>query len=452
MPKHSAIILAAGKGSRMCSSKPKVLHELAGKSLLGRVISTAHSTCDDLVVVYGKESESICSLFSNTSCTFAFQKEQLGTGHAVKSGLPSAQGDFIIILYGDVPLIEKETINEIKQKLESVDLVFLTAVVDNPTGYGRILRNFAGNLMEIVEERDANEKQREINEVNTGVLAVRKSLLAKWLDKLNVGNTQNEYYLTDILALAVADNAKTDSVECKDISEVAGVNDLIQLAALERVFQRREAKKQCLKGVSIKDIDRVDFRGDILIGRDTQVDINVVFSGKVSIGSNCFIGAGSVISDTTIGNDVVIKPFSIVESSVIRDNTFVGPFARIRPETELGEGVHIGNFVEIKKSTVKKGTKINHLTYIGDASIGQSVNIGAGVITCNYDGVNKHKTTIEDGVFVGSGSQIVAPVTIGENATVGAGSVIVKTVPADKLSLSRSQQRTITEWSKPEKT
>ena len=445
------VILAAGQGTRMRSDLPKVLHCLGGKPLLQHVYELAIGLSPQtLTIVYGHGGDRVKNLFPNWQARWVEQAQQLGTGHAVQQALPYLNDGLVLILYGDVPLLRPQTLeNLLDVSQEGVGL--LTVQLDNPTGYGRIIRDRQGRVVRIVEEKDANEQERKIREVNTGILSVPARSLRSWLDRLDNDNAQGEFYLTDIIAMAVEDGMDVRTTKAEP-DEVAGINDKRQLAQLERVFQQRQADALMAQGVTLRDPTRIDVRGDIqVIGKDVEIDVNVILEGNVQLGSRVKIGPGVVIRDAEIGDDVEILAYSVIDDVRIGTGCRIGPFARLRPQTELGEDVHIGNFVEIKKSMVGQGSKINHLSYIGDSEIGSRVNIGAGTITCNYDGVNKFKTIIEDEAFIGSDTQLVAPVKVGSGATIGAGSTITRDAPAGRLTLSRGKQVTIEGWQRPQK-
>ena len=446
-----AIILAAGKGTRMNSSKPKVLQTLSDNTLLGHVLVQAKAISQKVHVVYGFGGDQVKQTINDDSINWVEQVEQLGTGHAVAQAMPHIEDDSIsLILYGDVPLIQPQTLGQLINAAQDSGIALLSVILNNPTGYGRIIRH--NNIIQaIVEQKDANAGQLEICEVNTGIMAVNTQLLKKYLAALNSDNAQGELYLTDIIESAVNDKKIVESIITTDEFEVAGVNDKVQLAELERVFQKNQAVSFMQQGLTLKDPARFDCRGTLNFGQDCEIDVNVVIEGDVSLGNNTTIAANCSVKNTKIGNNVVILPNSVIEDALIGNGASIGPFARIRPEANIGENAKIGNFVEVKKSTIGKGSKVSHLSYVGDTTIGSEVNIGAGVITCNYDGVNKHQTTIEDGAFVGSDTQLIAPVTIGKNATIGAGSTITKDVPDNQLSLSRSKQTTLKNWQRPTK-
>jgi bifunctional UDP-N-acetylglucosamine pyrophosphorylase/glucosamine-1-phosphate N-acetyltransferase len=446
-----AIILAAGKGTRMNSSKPKVLQTLSDNTLLGHVLVQAKAISQKVHVVYGFGGDQVKQTINDDSINWVEQVEQLGTGHAVAQAMPHIEDDSIsLVLYGDVPLIQPQTLEQLINAAQDSGIALLSVILNNPTGYGRIIRH--NNIIQaIVEQKDANTGQLEICEVNTGIMAVNTQLLKKYLAALNSDNAQGELYLTDIIESAVNDKKIVESIITTDEFEVAGVNDKVQLAELERVFQKNQAVNFMQQGLTLKDPARFDCRGTLNFGQDCGIDVNVVIEGDVSLGNNTTIAANCSVKNTKIGNNVVILPNSVIEDALIGNGASIGPFARIRPEANIGENAKIGNFVEVKKSTIGKGSKVSHLSYVGDATIGSEVNIGAGVITCNYDGVNKHQTTIEDGAFVGSDTQLIAPVTIGKNSTIGAGSTITKDVPDNQLSLSRSKQITLKNWQRPTK-
>jgi len=451
--KLGVLILAAGEGTRMRSKLPKVLHELAGKPLLSHVIDTARDfSPDEITVVYGHGGDRVRELLDADDLDWCEQTQRLGTGHAVMQALPYLQRvERVVILYGDVPLITDQTLRSMLQGLESTDLVLLTERLDDPTGYGRIVRDTTGRIVAIVEQKDANEVQREIDEINTGIMAVERSRLEQWLGRINNDNAQGEYYLTDIIALAVQDGVEIEAVNPRSEEEVMGVNDRRQLAYLERHVQRQRAEALMLSGVTLADPARLDIRGELQAGRDVFIDCNAIFEGRVELADGVQVGANALIKNSVIKEGVEILANSVIEDAVIGAGSRIGPFARIRPETELADHVHIGNFVEIKKSKVATGSKINHLSYVGDSLVGSGVNIGAGTITCNYDGANKHQTVIGDNAFIGSDSQLVAPVTVGAGATIGAGSTITRNTPPDKLTLSRSKQISVDDWQRPVK-
>lgn len=445
------IILAAGKGTRMKSHRPKVLQTLAGKALVRHVLDTCQSIdSDGTVLIYGFGGEMVKADLADYALVFTEQAEQLGTGHAVKMALPHLPADGkSLILYGDVPLIQANTLTKLVEA-NTDGISMLTLNVANPFGLGRIIRE-DGQVIAIVEQKDATDAQKDITEINSGIYCVDNALLHRYLPLLTNDNAQSEYYLTDIVKLAVADGITIATISPEYEFEIEGVNDRIQLAALERIYQAHQIHALQLGGVQFADPSRVDIRGTLTAGSDVFIDVNTVFVGDVSLSDGVQIDAGNVISNTTIGTATHIKPNCVIDDSIIGANVSIGPFAHLRPKTTLADQVKIGNFVEVKKTQVGVGSKINHLSYVGDATLGAGVNIGAGVITCNYDGVNKFNTFIGDCAFVGSNSSLVAPVNIGKGATIGAGSVITKDAPDDKLSLGRARQATIAHWIRPVK-
>jgi len=452
--KITTIILAAGKGTRMRSELPKVLHKIANKPLLKHVYDMSSQLENNSIkIVVGHEAALVTDTLKELDTSWVEQKQQLGTGHAVQQVSDQiADSDMVLILYGDVPLLKLSTVKQLLENVNDRSLALLTVNLENPTGYGRIVRDSAGKVTKIVEQKDASASERLINEGNTGILAVQGGKLKQWLNQLGNNNAQGEYYLTDVIEMAVADgiNIITSQPETED--EVLGVNNRLQLSHLERVYQQQQANELMEQGVTLIDPSRFDLRGSIdRLGQDIEIDINVILEGKNSIGNNVRIGANTQIKNATIGDNVEILANCVIEDAIIGNNSRIGPFARLRPESVLANDVHIGNFVEIKKSTVAQGSKVNHLSYIGDSTIGSKVNIGAGTITCNYDGVNKFRTIIEDGAFIGSDTQLVAPVTVGKNATIGAGSTITRDCPENQLTLSRVKQLSISGWQRPVK-
>ncbi len=445
------IILAAGQGTRMRSALPKVLHPLAGKPLLGHVLDTAQQLEPTGVhVVYGHGGKQVIDALEDQPVHWAEQAEQLGTGHAVAAALPEvAEEATALILYGDVPLIGRDTLRRLVDAVAGEHLVLLTAVLDDPHGYGRIIRDHEGRVQRIVEQKDASAEERAVHEINTGMMAMPAARLKDWLGRIDNDNAQGEYYLTDIIAIARSDGVAVEAVVDDDLEEILGVNDRAQLAALERIYQRRRAQELMHAGTTLTDPGRFDLRGTLSVGRDVSIDVNVVIEGEVSLGDNVTIGANCVLRDAVIGEGTTVEPMTLIEQAQIGPRCQIGPFARIRPGTEMAEKAKVGNFVEVKKSRIGAGSKVNHLSYIGDTTMGSGVNIGAGTITCNYDGANKHQTVIGDGVFIGSDTQLVAPVEVADGATVGAGSTITKDAPADELTLSRSKQLTIKGWKRP---
>ncbi len=451
-PLH-VVILAAGQGSRMKSALPKVLHPIAGRPMLHHVIATAKQLgAEKIHTVIGHGAEKVRETTDEASVNWVTQSEQLGTGHAVAQALPDLPDDArVLVLYGDVPLTRHETLDGLVGTLDDNTLGLLTVTMDNPQGYGRIVRNADGKVQSIVEQKDASAEQQQIREVNTGILAVSAKHLKNWLPTLSNSNAQGEYYLTDIIAMAVDQGLGVSVSQPENPFEVQVVNNRLQLAELERWFQRQQADRLMTEGATLADPARLDVRGELTIGNDLWIDVNVVFEGKVNLGSNVSIGPGCVIKDTTIADGAEIKANSVIEGAVIGAHAQIGPFARIRPGTELAANTKVGNFVETKKAIVGEGSKINHLSYVGDASLGRNVNVGAGTITCNYDGVNKYQTVLGDGVFVGSNTALVAPVTVAAEATIGAGSTITRDVADHELAVARGRQRNISGWEKPKK-
>ena len=446
------VILAAGQGKRMYSDLPKVLHGLAGKPLLGHVLDTAHALKPAAIhVVYGHGGEQVRAAFPQAGINWVHQAEQKGTGHAVAQAMPKvADQATVLVLYGDVPLIRPQTLQELLSAAGD-GLALLTAELDDPGAYGRILRDPAGRVVRIVESKDASPAESAVREVYTGFLAAPAARLRKWLAGLRNHNVQGEYYLTDIISMAVTEQVPIATRTPRDISEILGVNSKPELAPLERTYQKQQAEKLMQQGVTLRDPARLDVRGELSCGRDVVIDVNVVFEGKVVLQDGVQIGPNNVIRDTTIGAHTQILPSCVIEESVIGSHCRLGPFTRLRPGAEIADNVHLGNFVEIKKSRVGPGSKINHLSYVGDTTVGREVNIGAGTIVCNYDGANKHPTVIGDKAFIGSNTALVAPVTVGEGATIGAGSVITKEAPAGELTLTRVPQVTKPGWKRPVK-
>ena len=452
MTKLSVVILAAGKGTRMYSDLPKVLHKVAGKPMVKHVIDTAKQlNAAQIHLIYGHGADLLKQRLADEPVNWVFQAEQLGTGHAMQQAAPFfADDENILMLYGDAPLITTETLQKLIAAKPENGIALLTVNLENPTGYGRIIRQ-DGNVTAIVEQKDANAEQLKITEVNTGVMVSDGASFKKWLARLDNNNAQGEYYMTDVIGLANQDGFKVLAVQATDMMEVEGANNRLQMAALERYFQRKQAEKLLLAGVSLTDPERFDLRGELEHGKDVEIDINVIIEGNVRLGNRVKIGAGCVLKNVEIADDVEIKPYSVLENAVVGEKAAIGPFSRLRPGAELAAETHVGNFVEIKQAKVGKGSKVNHLTYIGDAEIGRDCNIGAGVITCNYDGANKFKTVIGDNVFVGSDSQLIAPVTIADNVTVAAGATVTDNVEAGELVISRVRQRHIPNWKRPTK-
>jgi bifunctional UDP-N-acetylglucosamine pyrophosphorylase/glucosamine-1-phosphate N-acetyltransferase len=449
----SVVILAAGQGKRMKSDLPKVLQPLAGRPLLGHVLDTARGLeAAATYVVYGHGGEQVPAAFEGREVHWVLQAEQHGTGHAVVQAMPQVPDDhLVLVLYGDVPLVQIDTLARLVASAGPDTVALLSVMLPDPTGYGRIVRDGAGNVVRIVEHKDANAKERAIHESNTGLMCVPAGRLKGWLASLRNDNAQGEYYLTDIVVMAVKSGCRVNAVVAPTQTEVLGVNDKPQLAELEAAYRRQRATDLMLEGVTIVDPARFDARGPVTVGRDVLIDVNVVLEGEVKLGHRVRIGPNVVIRDSEIGDDTVVFPNCVIERAVIGPGCNVGPFARFRPSSTLDAGVHIGNFVEVKNSRIGRGSKANHLTYLGDTTVGEKVNVGAGTITCNYDGANKWRTEIGDGAFIGSGAMLVAPVKIGPGATIGAGSTITKDAPEGKLSLERSRQQTIEHWKRPEK-
>ncbi|MBJ7222275.1 MULTISPECIES: bifunctional UDP-N-acetylglucosamine diphosphorylase/glucosamine-1-phosphate N-acetyltransferase GlmU [unclassified Brenneria] len=448
----SVVILAAGKGTRMYSDLPKVLHPLAGKPMVQHVIDAAMTIgAQHVHLVYGHGGDLLKRELSDPALNWVLQAEQLGTGHAMQQAAPFfADDEDILMLYGDVPLISPTTLRNLLQAKPLGGIGLLTVKLDDPSGYGRIVRE-NGAIVGIVEHKDASDEQRRINEINTGILVAAGKDLKRWLSQLNNDNAQGEYYITDIIAMAAAEGRRVVAVHPDRLSEVEGVNNRLQLSALERVYQHEQAERLLLAGVMLLDPSRFDLRGELLHGRDVTIDANVVVEGQVTLGHRVKIGAGCVIKNSVIGDDCEISPYSVLENATLEAHCTIGPFARLRPGAELAEGAHVGNFVELKKARLGKGSKAGHLSYLGDADIGAGVNIGAGTITCNYDGANKHKTVIGDDVFVGSDTQLIAPVKVASGATIGAGTTVTRDVAENQLVISRVKQQHIDDWRRPVK-
>ncbi|MUJ24607.1 bifunctional UDP-N-acetylglucosamine diphosphorylase/glucosamine-1-phosphate N-acetyltransferase GlmU [Aliivibrio fischeri] len=448
----SAVILAAGKGTRMYSNKPKVLHTLAGKPMAKHVIDTCEGLgAQNIHLVYGHGGDQMKAELGEERVQWVLQAEQLGTGHAVNQAAPEfADDEKVLVLYGDVPLISAETVENLLDAQPTGGIALLTVVLDNPMGYGRIIRR-NGPVIAIVEQKDATEEQKLIKEINTGVMVATGGDLKRWLAALKNENAQGEYYLTDIIAAAHDEGRAVEAVHPVSPIEVEGVNDRAQLARLERAYQTAQAQKLLEQGVMLRDPSRFDLRGTLQCGMDIEIDANVIIEGNVTLGDNVIIGAGCVLKDCEIDDNTVIRPYSVIEGATVGEECTVGPFTRLRPGAELCNDAHVGNFVEVKNVRLGEGSKANHLTYLGDAEIGKRVNVGAGVITCNYDGANKFKTIIGDDVFVGSDSQLIAPVTVANGATVGAGSTVTKDVNENELYISRAKERRIANWQRPTK-
>ena len=448
----NVVILAAGQGKRMYSDLPKVLHPIAGRAMLSHVLDTARELgAKKICVVYGHGGERVPETLAAPDVAWAKQEPQLGTGHALLQALPHLDNDAnTLVLYGDVPLIRRETLAQLIALASAEVLALLTVYLTDPRGYGRIVRE-SGAIQRIVEEKDADDIERAITEVNTGVLVAPTTKLQEWLPELGNLNAQGEYYLTDVVALAVEDGMAVRAVHPHHAWEVQGINSKTQLAELERIHQRNLAEVLLDHGVTLADPARIDVRGALVCGRDVSIDVNCVFEGKVELGDGVAIGPNCVIKDAAVNAGTRIHAFCHIEGAVIGPHSIVGPYARLRPGAELGADVHIGNFVEIKNSTIADHSKANHLSYIGDATVGQRVNIGAGTITCNYDGASKHRTTIEDDVFIGSDTQLVAPVTVGRGATLGAGTTLTSNAPPGQLTVSRAKQISFAGWKRPVK-
>jgi bifunctional UDP-N-acetylglucosamine pyrophosphorylase/glucosamine-1-phosphate N-acetyltransferase len=449
----SIVILAAGQGKRMHSDLPKVLQPLGGATVLEQLMRTV-ATLDarEVRVVYGHGGERVRDTLKHLSVRWVLQAEQLGTGHAVKQALPGiADDDTLLVLYGDVPLVRSATLKKLIAAAGMGRLVVLTARLEDPAGYGRILRDEAGRVTRIVEHKDASPAELELDEVNTGLLACRAAQLRAWLGRIQNKNAQKEYYLTDVIAMAVADGVAVDGIEASEESEVSGINDKQQLAAAETVLRHETATGLMQKGLTLRDPARFDLRGELEFGRDTVIDVNCILEGKVKLGARVKIGPHVVLKDCEIGDDTEVLSHCVLDGAKIGARVRIGPFARIRPGAELADEVHVGNFVEVKNSRLGRGSKANHLAYVGDAKVGERVNISAGVITCNYDGVNKHTTVIEDDAFVGSDTTLIAPVTVGAGAYVAAGSTVSRDAPAGQLTIGRARQESKPDWKRPAK-
>jgi bifunctional UDP-N-acetylglucosamine pyrophosphorylase/glucosamine-1-phosphate N-acetyltransferase len=448
----NVVILAAGMGKRMQSDLPKVLHALGGKPLLSHVVDTARQLSPSrCCVIYGHGGDAVPSRLASDDLHFVLQEPQLGTGHAVMQAVPVLNDDEpTLVLYGDVPLTSISTLKSLAAKAGKDKLAVLTIELDDPSGYGRIVRE-QQRIVRIVEQKDADDNERKIREINTGILVAPTRKLKEWLSRLSNDNAQREYYLTDIIAQAVHDGVSVESSQPSHAWETLGVNSKVQLAQLERIYQNNIANQLLEQGVTLTDPMRLDVRGTLHCGRDVTIDVNCVFEGEVELGDRVQIDANCVIRNTRIDAGTHIKAFTHIEDAIIGSGSQIGPYARLRPGTALADDVHIGNFVEVKNSQFGAHSKANHLAYVGDASVGQRVNIGAGTITCNYDGANKHRTVIEDDAFIGSDTQLVAPVTVGRGATLGAGTTLTKDAPADSLTVSRAKQTSITGWQRPVK-
>jgi bifunctional UDP-N-acetylglucosamine pyrophosphorylase/glucosamine-1-phosphate N-acetyltransferase len=450
----STVILAAGQGKRMHSDTPKVLHRIAGKALLEHVVNTASllNNKESPIVVYGHEGDKVKQALAALNVTWVEQTEQLGTGHALLQALTHIADDHrVLVLYGDVPLIQIDTLKKFIQATPENALGILTAHFPDPTGLGRILRDADGNITSIIEDKDADASQKNIHEINSGIYLVPATLLKRWLPAIKNQNAQKEYYLTDIFGQAASENIPIHSATPSTYEEVLGINDRLQLAKLERFYQNQMAEKFMRQGVTLQDPARFDVRGDTSIGRDTSIDINVIFEGHVTIGAQCTIGPNCVLRNVIVGDRVDIKANSVLDGAEIAEDCTIGPFARLRPGSMLAPRSHVGNFVEIKNSEIGTGSKVNHLSYVGDSEVGKNVNIGAGTITCNYDGMNKHRTVIGDNAFIGSNSALIAPITIGEGATIGAGTTLSRDAAPHQLTVARAPQRSIANWQRPQK-
>lgn len=448
----SVVILAAGKGTRMKSTLPKVLHPIAGKPMVQRIIDTVNQLgATSINLIYGHGGEKLQGALQHNTLNWCLQHEQLGTGHAVQQAVPHLSDDEdVLILVGDAPLIKQSTLEQLLAVKQQADLALLTVHLDDPSGMGRIIRQ-GDQVKAIVEHKDATEQQRQITEINTGMMIMAGKDLKRWLANLNSDNSQGEFYLTDVIEMAAQEGKVIKAAQPNSAVEVEGINNRRQLATIERAFQLEQAEELMMRGVSLLDPQRFDLRGDLVIGQDIVIDVNVVIEGTVSIGSNVRIGPNCILKDCQIDDGAVIEANSILDQATVGADCTVGPFARLRPGAVMHEGAKVGNFVEMKKTILGKGSKASHLTYLGDTVVGIGANIGAGTITCNYDGVNKFKTTIGDGAFIGSNSSLVAPASIGANATVGAGSVITKSIADEELSIARAKQRNIANWQRPSK-
>lgn len=449
----SVVILAAGKGTRMKSSLPKVLHKIAHKPMVEHIINTVQNLgCDSINLVYGHGADQLQNALANYEVNWCLQAEQLGTGHAVMQAVDNIQDkDNVLILVGDAPLISVDTLKKLVDAKQHADLALLTVDLDDPTGMGRIIRDDSANITAIVEHKDASDEQLAIKEINTGMMVMGGADLKKWLSNLSSDNAQNEYYLTDVIAMAASEGKRISSAQPSWHREVEGVNNRMQLASLECAYQLKQAEALMMQGVTLADPHRLDIRGNLTVGSDVYIDINAVIEGDVTLGDKVTIGPNCVLKNCDIGNNVNIEAFSLIEDSMVAQDCNIGPYARLRPGAQLAKGAKVGNFVEIKKANIGEGAKVNHLSYIGDAEVGAQANIGAGTITCNYDGVNKSKTHIGVGAFIGSNSSLVAPVSVADGATVGAGSTITKNVEENHLAIARGKQRNISNWQKPTK-
>ena len=450
----TTVILAAGQGKRMNSDLPKVLQPLGGRSILSHVLATASALGSQSInIVYGHGGDLVRKEFESSTADWTFQAEQLGTGHALKQALPNISKDHqILILFGDVPLITEGSLkNLLKVANQEGGIALLTAELSNPEGYGRVLRNDTNEIIEIVEEKDATSDQKLIKEINTGLMVVPGEAIHDWTKKLSANNQQGEFYLTDIISIAVAEGVPVFGEIIENAEEIIGINDRVQLAQAERILQRRQAQEMMVQGATLADPGRFDLRGSLKVGRDVFIDVGAVFLGDVELGNRVCIGPNAIISDSILGDDCIVQEHCVIEGVKAGTECEIGPFARLRPGTEFDKQVKVGNFVEVKASTVGVGSKMNHLSYLGDTHIGENTNIGAGAITCNYDGALKHRTIIGNNVFVGSGAMLVAPLEIADGATIGAGSTITKNIPEKTLAVARSQQSIIKGWKRPRK-
>lgn len=447
------IILAAGSGRRMLSKQPKVMHQVGGRPMLEHVVTTAQALNPTAIhVVHGNGGDQVREALGHLPVNWVKQEQQLGTGHAVQQALPFCDANSrVLVLYGDVPLISTQTLSQLLDEAPHHGIGLIVTQLDNPTGFGRIIRNEVGNIIAIIEHRDANPQQLKINEVNTGIITCPTDFFQHWIPKLDNCNKQHEIYLTDIIAVAVDEGIPVGGILAHSKEDVQGVNDRWQLAQAERYYQQRQARYLTQAGVTLLDPNRLDIRGNINIAQDVTLDINIVLEGDVTIGAHSYIGPNSVIRNAVIGEHVHVHANSIIDGAQIEHHAEVGPFARIRPGSQLGEHSKVGNFVELKKTSLGAHSKASHLSYLGDAIVGDHVNIGAGTITCNYDGVNKWSTTIEDGAFIGSNTSLIAPVKVGKNATIGAGSAISADAPAEQLTLARAKETVIEHWQRPQK-
>ena len=449
----TVVVLAAGQGKRMNSPRPKVMQPLGGRPVLAHVLDTARRLEPAVVrVVYGHGGEEVRAAFPDSEILWSLQSNQLGTGHALAQALPEIPDDHqVLVLYGDVPLISEDTLRTLVASAEGKGVAVLTAILEDPHGYGRVIRNERGELVRIVEENDASDEERRIREINTGLMALPAEALRHWLDKVDNANAQGEYYLTDVIGMAFEEGVNVKGVRATDFDEVRGINDKVQLAEAERVLRRRAATALMSAGATVADPARIDVRGQLKVGQDVFIDVGVVFEGDVELGDRVHIGPYSVIANARLGDDCLVHAHSVMDGVDAGPGCEIGPFARLRPGTRFEGRVKVGNFVEVKASDVSEGSKMNHLSYVGDTSVGRDVNVGAGTITCNYDGAAKHRTTIGDRVFVGSGVMLVAPVEVGDDATVGAGSTIAKDAPSGELTVARVRQTTVKGWKRPEK-